>query len=370
MKEVWELNLKNDVENLLNILRDKSNKFKFSPTTTGATELGNELTLGFSCYALKCHYMTGFWEKLDNKTQTEWSNYINSFQQNQDGLPNNSYIDDTLLNFYSTKINNYSVKNSIKKILKFLKISDRRTSEDYFIDSVRAESKQAISTLYQVGFSNDKKYNDFPKTESSINTYLNSLNWNKPWNAGAQYSALCVFTSTQLETNQKEKNEIILYNFLDKVLNSKTGFYHTNSTINQNEKINGAMKVITGLDWINKPIHKPEQIIDFCLSISPESEGCDIVDLVYVLYRACSQSNYKKSEVINYLNSLKKIIKANYHNGLGFSYYKDKSQVEYYGMHITKGLNYPDIHGTTLLLWALTMIYSIQGSSEFNVIKP
>ena len=46
------------------------------------------------------------------------------------------------------------------------------------------------------------------------------------------------------------------------------------------------------------------------------------------------------------------------------------SQVEYYGMQITKGLNYPDIHGTTLLLWALTMIYSIQGSSEFNVIKP
>ena len=58
MKEVWELNLKNDVENLLNLLRDKSNEFKFSPTTTGATELGNELTLGFSCYALKCQYMT------------------------------------------------------------------------------------------------------------------------------------------------------------------------------------------------------------------------------------------------------------------------------------------------------------------------
>ena len=27
MKEVWELNLKNDVENLLNLLRDKSNEF-------------------------------------------------------------------------------------------------------------------------------------------------------------------------------------------------------------------------------------------------------------------------------------------------------------------------------------------------------
>ena len=95
MKEVWELNLKNDVENFLNLLKDKSDKFKFSPTTEGVTKLGNELTLGFSCYALKCYYMTGFWEKLDDKTQTEWKNYINSFQQNYDGLPKNSYIDDT-----------------------------------------------------------------------------------------------------------------------------------------------------------------------------------------------------------------------------------------------------------------------------------
>ena len=59
--------------------------------------------------------MTGFWEKLDNKTQIEWSNYINSFQQNHDGLPNNSYIDDTLLNFYSTKSIIIQLRTQLKK---------------------------------------------------------------------------------------------------------------------------------------------------------------------------------------------------------------------------------------------------------------
>ena len=32
------------------------------------------------------------------------------------------------------------------------------------------------------------------------------------------------------------------------------------------------MKVITGLDWIEKPIHYPEKIIDFCLKVDPGSE--------------------------------------------------------------------------------------------------
>ena len=33
------------------------------------------------------------------------------------------------------------------------------------------------------------------------------------------------------------------------------------------EKINGAMKVITGLEWLSIPIHKPKELIDLCLVI-------------------------------------------------------------------------------------------------------
>ena len=52
----------------------------------------------------------------------------------------------------------------------------------------------------------------------------------------------------------------------------------------QIEVINGAMKVITGLDWINHEIHYPEKLIDFCLNTKPQT-GCDLVDIVYVLYK-------------------------------------------------------------------------------------
>ena len=162
-----------------------------------------------------------------------------------------------------------------------------------------------------------------------------------------------------------------MYKYLDNVLEKSSGFYYKGVEVGQKEKINGAMKVITGLDWINKPIHHPQKIIDYCLEVVPESDGCDIVDIIYVLYKCTTQSNYKKNEVVEYLNKLKKTIRKNYHPEYGaFSYFKHKSQTHYYGLQISKGLNTPDIHGTTLMLWALTMIYTLNGNSEFKVIKP
>ena len=33
--------------------------------------------------------------------------------------------------------------------------------------------------------------------ENNLTDYLTSLDWSKPWNAGAQFSGLCVFLETQ-----------------------------------------------------------------------------------------------------------------------------------------------------------------------------
>ena len=53
------------------------------------------------------------------------------------------------------------------------------------------------------------------------------------------------------------------------------------------------MKVITGLDWLEK-IHYPEQLIDFCLNNVPVNEGCDIVDYIYVLYKCSEETDHRK----------------------------------------------------------------------------
>ena len=132
------------------------------------------------------------------------------------------------------------------------------------------------------------------------------------------------------------------------------------------------MKVLTGLDWIDKEIHFPEKLIDLCLNSKPSQEGCDLVDIVYVLYRCSLQTTYKRDDVINYLKDLISLIKHHSFEDGGFSYFINKSQTHYYGLRISNGPNLPDLHGTTLLVWALSMIFNTinPDESNWNVLKP
>ena len=85
------------------------------------------------------------------------------------------------------------------------------------INAVRAETKQAISTIYQVGYKNGKPYNDFPNDESKILSFLESFDWSKPWHAGAHFSSICVFNSTQLEKEYLKKIKRFYISFLQKL---------------------------------------------------------------------------------------------------------------------------------------------------------
>ena len=114
-------------------------------------------------------------------------------------------------------------------------------------------------------------------------------------------------------------------------------------------------------------------MIDFCLNYKVDFEGCDIVDVVYVLYKCSKQTEYKKKEIIQYFETLEPIIFKHYFEVEGgFSYFINKSQTHYYGVEVTKGKNLPDIHGTLLLVWAISMMEEIRESDRFNlkVIKP
>ena len=100
------------------------------------------------------------------------------------------------------------------------------------------------------------------------------------------------------------KNNSKQISYIDKYLQSNLlndGSYGTQEVTNLSEKVNGAMKVITGLDWLNIPVHKPNELINLCLNHKPESEGCDLVDIVYVLYKCSLQTNYKEEEIKNIL---------------------------------------------------------------------
>ncbi len=368
--------LKSDIETFtqgfFEELKKDSEKYEFSPLKIGITQHGEELKLGFSCLALKCYFILGLWDELSLEEQKKWIDFINSFQQENKSFPSGSYIDMAFLNEHNHKSLQKIAKNQIKQVLNLSKKFNYSIDKKKLNDAIRAESKQAISTLFQVGEKNNIKYLDFPQNENDINLFLENLNWNFPWSAGAQFSAMCVFSRTQLNDDDFEHCKEAYYKFISKITNSKDGAYYLNNTPNQQQLVNGSMKVITGLDWLDSPIHYPEKLIDMCLNINPSQEGCDIVDIVYVLYKCLNESNYKEKEVIAYFINIIELIEKHYFYGKGgFSYFINKSQRYYYGLNISTGQDTPDIHGTTLLLWAISMLLEVvEGSSNWNVIRP
>jgi len=351
----------------------KTNKeFHYFPVKEGYTNEGEQLTLGFSCFALKIYFTINEWDSLGDDVKGRWGNFINSFQTKDNVyLPSNSYIDQDYLKHFNRTIIKSSHKEAIKRVLNLHPRYNFELKRNQFESFIRAETKQAIATLKQVNLEQKAIYSDFPQTKDSIFQYLDTFNWQKPWSAGAQFSGLCVFSKTQLEKNSEAVKS--LESYIDSKVNISDGFYYEHKTPNLTELVNGTMKVLTGIDWLDMPIHYPEKIIDTCLENQPTDEGCDLVDYVYVLYRCSLETNYKKKEVVSYLeNFLNIIFKHYFQNSGGFSYSINESQKLYYGVTISKGKSEADIHGTVLLTWAISMILEITENSDYNwnVLKP
>ena len=55
-----------------------------------------------------------------------------------------------------------------------------------------------------------------------------------------------------------------------------------------------------------------KKIIDYCLENKPNSEGCDLVDIIYVLYRCSSETDYRKKDISNYFDELERKIMNHY----------------------------------------------------------
>lgn len=349
----------------------KDNAFAFFPLKEGLTKEGQSINLGFSCFALKSFYILNEWNKLSQIESESWTNYINSFQvKNNDKFPDGSFVDPDYLKL----INQIDIYKELKRFGKRALNKNYKAKKIEIDEYIRAETKQAISSLYQVGSQNYIKYKSKIFESNMVLSYLNSLNWRTPWTSGAQFAGLSVF----LETQEIENKEYLLYKeqlvtFSNNLLDKDTGCYFNESVISESELINGAMKVLTGLDWLGVPVHEPKKLIDTCLNVKPFSHGCDIVDIIYVLYMCAKETTYKRKEILEYIDDIELLISKHYQiNSGGFSYFIQKSQNYYYGLTISKAYNTADLHGTTLLLWAYSMINFIKQSddTELKIIKP
>lgn len=344
IEQRWLFELKDRIPNFLEKLYSQEKPGFFHYSLSGDLYNPNiKWGLGNTVFAVKIYYTLNLLGNLPWARKKAIIDFIKSFQKI------NGTIYDSLIRkktFFRDKllaIKNLDINNFLHQ------------------QTIRAETRQAISALKLLKTKPDFNYQKFPKTENQIKKYLNKLNWFKPWGAGSHFSHLIFFLRN---SNLNNKSELIDYtiNWVNKLQNPETGsWYRGNPSLEQ--KINSAMKIITGLKVANQMNFRlPEKLIDLLLSAINNKHACDNFNLIYVLYYASEMTKYcyRAKEIQNFTRARLRIYENYYHPIIGgFSFSVNKANEYYYGAKITKGLNEPDIHGTVMFLWGLAIISKI-----------
>jgi hypothetical protein len=349
MKELdWLYNLRPQVSYFLETMQSQNIQGFYRYSYSGNIYNDSfQWNVGSSVFALKIYYTLG----IENpKAIKAASIYIRSFLH-QDGLIYDDFIykKGRLRNFLSA-IKHNNLENLFNQQYK------------------RAETRQCYSALmlhHQLPKQQIKI--SIPNTEKEIDTYLNKLNWQQPWGAGSHFSHLMFFLNLARKTNQIDKEifeKLINYaiSWINSLQNANDGSWYSGNP-SARFKVNGAMKILTGLLAVDKvEFAYPEKLIDLCLSVSNDETACDNFNIILVLNYASKllERSYRQKEIETFALQRLKIYKKHYfENKGGFSFLSKKANTHYYGVKITKGLNEPDIHGTIMFVWGISIIAQI-----------
>jgi len=349
--------------------------------------------LGNTVFAIKIYATLGLLKSLSEEQKKTMASFIKSFQK-KDGA-----ICDPLIRRLAWK----------KNLL--LTLKNKNLQNIFGKELMRAETRQAISSLKLLdphtknldGEVPQNKVGNPDKGRKGIIKYLSKLNWQKPWHAGSHFSHLLFFLQNSDLTNKNELTNTAI-KWINEQQNPQDGaWYQGHPSLQQ--KINGAMKIITGLKVAEKMNFKyPEKLIDLCLSANPVREphslaplevnrqrrlshlwcglltglksvafsngaknnkhACDNFNIIYVLHYAnkVAGNSYRVNEIKVFAEDRLEIYKRYYFPAIGgFSFLPNKANIYYYGAKITRGLNEPDIHGTCVFLWGISIISQILG---------
>ncbi|ODS40451.1 hypothetical protein BEH94_05945 [Candidatus Altiarchaeales archaeon WOR_SM1_SCG] len=354
----WIFELKDKVPQFLDRLKGKRIPGFFHYSLSG--DLYNEDVnwgLGNTVFAAKIYYTINLVDNLPRKDVDSMADFIRSFQK-RDGS-----IYDPLI----------TRKNFRHKLFYIRHLDFKRLiNNDGIQQTRRAETRQSFASLLLLKSHPDLPYLQIPYSFEEVDKYLNALDWTMPWGAGSHFSHLLFFYKVNREVfnvHRDETDDLIEFaiEFVNKFQSPEDGsWYKGNSSIQQ--KVNGAMKIITGLKAVNKVTFKyPEKLIDLCLKAVNDTHACDNFNIIYVLKYAneLTQGSYISKEIEKFCYNRLGIYRKYYYPEIGgFSFLPGKSNEIYYGTKITKGFNEPDIHGTVMFLWGIAIISQILGMNE------
>ena len=337
---------------------------------SGLTESGRRLELGPSCLAAKVLVTVGAWDGLPAEDRGAWVRYLQTFQL--DGpigrVPAGMFRDPAM--------SGAGRKAGWRQPGRWWRQrwGPRDRSPAYRV--AVAETKQAVATLAELGAGPRWPLGGLPKTVGALRRRLAREDWSRPWAAGGQTAALAALVTAEAEAEvdaeARAAGQAVLGETFDRLADPRTGAYFDGPTPPPHQLINGAMKVLTGLAWLGRPIHHPRRLVDLCLDTAVRDEGCDLVDVVYVLHRCVEQEPHRLGEVRDRAAALLARVRRHEHAGGGFSYQPGRAQTHYYGLEVSEGRDVADLHGSCLLLWAVALALDLRGQlpEGWRLIRP
>jgi hypothetical protein len=299
--------------------------------------------LGNTAFAAKCWYALGAMDQLDSDHRHAMVSYIRSFQRD-DGLIYDAFL----------RRRAWASDLALTVMRRRLRDSPRR-------QVCRAETRQAYSALKLLGERVTTPVLPFMKDRGRVDSFVRGLDWSKPWSAGSHLSHLLFFLAHSDHPDRAALIEHVLARVRE--LQQHDGAWYVGAP-DLAQKINGAMKVITGLKVIGRTsFDRSRPLIDMCLAASQDRQACDNFNVVYVLkYAGDMAPGYRREEIRRFGLDRLKLYRRHYHplQG-GFSFWEGAAGRDYYGAHVSAGRNEPDLHGTTLFLWGMSVITQVLG---------
>lgn len=273
--------------------------------------------IGSSVYALKIYYT------LDRKKDRDIKDacaYIRSF------LHKDSRIYDDFV------YRNALVRNLLVSLL--YRNWANLSNEQY----KNAETRQSYSALMLYDELPGHIHLEIPSDEGQISKYLDRLNWKKPWGAGSHFSHLMFFYRLLLKSGTLQKDDFdtrvdYAIKWVNRLRDTDTGGWYMGQPT-QMDIINGAMKIITGLNSVDRPdFEYPEALVDTCLSATNERHACDNFNVIFVLNYASKMLDrkYRQAEIEDFALDRLNSYKAHFNeNQGGFSFFPHATEKSYY----------------------------------------
>lgn len=305
-------------------------------------EPGPKAGLAFSCLGLKLVRLLNMDAAMRLNELETWVSHIQSFQRRY-GL-RTGYFEDRLL----------------------LRHKDHWFHRDLAVR--RGETRQAFVALLSVDRLPKVPLPVIATDERAIRRYIRGLPWDiDPWGAGSHASLLIVFLEGNARgfgrTRERDQLLPVVLEELSQLQDPMTGCW-TKGSADPDNILNGAMKVLSGYAFLDRPFPFCERIIDFALSRTNDRDACHHVDVVYVLHQCAKRTDYRSGDIARYALARIEQIRSFRKADGGFSFHYDHSGTHYYGVRVAEGKPVSDIHGTKLMVWALVMLADILGWRE------